>query len=378
MLPRSRTEKLTIIDWNLSSAFSHNWDLFESLGLADPTLTAFVNRCLPEMEPTFEARLHRIYSRDGYQRTSGVMAYPVHLVRSLCHLFSNTPRLCSGVYFLQDCGVSSIPAYWLLAVRNPGANFLFYFHTIESRKLLRIGALMGLWKRQNATLASLNPRIAQQVSSLTGQEVHHLPLAKSHKRTAIQTDVAEAAQPFHIVIPGFYRADKCMATVGSELVSFLEKDSTPGCIVSAGVQYWEKLGNREDFKALAVKHQFVSHGELNRDEFVRSLERASLIVLPYLKEAYRDRISAIAEDALALGKPFVITEGTLSALTYEHLGSCLTFPGEGEGELTKVLCKALTSLALLEKDATEFAAEYVERYRPSRILEQLLSITARS
>jgi len=80
------------------------------------------------------------------------------------------------------------------------------------------------------------------------------------------------------------------------------------------------------FLAAKCTHVELLSRELNRWEYNDILSQADFVILPYRQGSYRQRSSGIAFEALARGKPLVITEGLCFEAEVSAHGSAFVVP----------------------------------------------------
>jgi hypothetical protein len=364
----------TILDWNLFTTDTHNWDLFEAFSEARPAPKIYCNIALPEVAGHHEPNLVRRYRLHEYCNSGkrGFKFYASILVSS-AHLFFKTPDLPPGLVKLQDCSIRNIPAYWAMALLNPKCNFVFYFHTLNSRSIIRLGRALGIWKKWNIRLACLDPSIGKSISDLAGTTVHSIPLAKTFP-TSDDLPLPASGRDFRITIPGAYRDNKCFKGFAAELARALGTPDLPDCRITANSDYWTVLEREPSFGPAMARHAKIVADHPDRLEYVASVASADLLILPYEPADYSCQISAIVEDAMALGVPFAIPSGTLSQRIHAALPTCLGFHPDHAGDLGDVIVRCQRDLRSLKKAAAGIARETRLQHDPQKVVDALFAL----
>lgn len=117
-------------------------------------------------------------------------------------------------------------------------------------------------------------------------------------------------------------------------------------------------------------------GSLTDEEYARLLGEAHVIVLPYHRDTFRTRTSAVLLDAIAAGKPSVAVHGTwLGNLVEKHRIGRTYREGDFDG-MVRAVERVVGSLAPLTHRVTKYRDEILRPYRPQRLIEFLAAMDA--
>lgn len=131
---------------------------------------------------------------------------------------------------------------------------------------------------------------------------------------------------------------------------------------------------REQLKQFPADKVRLIHEPLDSSGYWSLLKSGSIFLLPYNRESYESRSSGVAIEALALGLPIVVPQGTWMARQLAGLGEAA--PGiaySGIPEAAAALRKVVDEYPQYRRDARSSAAWWYERHNASRLIEILVS-----
>ncbi len=116
-------------------------------------------------------------------------------------------------------------------------------------------------------------------------------------------------------------------------------------------------------------------GPLSGDEYVRQFRNSDLILVPNRKEYFSQALSGVFAEAVSMGKPVVVAEGTLMANELRKgLGSGVVFRSGDAGAMVAAIRVAVTNNALLAVIANAVAEKHRIHHSPERYVDTLLDL----
>ena len=186
-----------------------------------------------------------------------------------------------------------------------------------------------------------------------------------------------AGHPARFVALGDARAEKGFAVLAAA-VRRLEADGRLAGIefviqshiaspVYAGLQ-----APRAELARIGPPAVHLIDGVLSREAYAGLLEGADVVVLPYARRVYYARTSGPFTEALAGGKPVIVTADTWMSEELERHGAGLTFRDGDASALADAIVTARDQLAPLSNAAASGRAAWVRRHSPSALVAELL------
>ena len=122
----------------------------------------------------------------------------------------------------------------------------------------------------------------------------------------------------------------------------------------------------------------LSEGPLDKDAYARALLHTDVVLLPYVAAGYRSRTSGPFAEALAAGKPVVVTEGTwMSEQLAAGFGAGITFADGDPRDLARAIEESCTRLEELTERARASQDRWIHRHSPAAFVDCLLDAAAR-
>jgi len=130
--------------------------------------------------------------------------------------------------------------------------------------------------------------------------------------------------------------------------------------------------------ALAEKCPNVSliAGPLSMEDYLSVLDRANFVILPYRVDAYAKRSSGIFFEALAAGKPVLLTEGLAVQREAERSGAAVFFRDGDAASFLDGLGEMLSSYSALKERALAASRMIECTHSPKAVVSRLLEIVA--
>jgi glycosyltransferase involved in cell wall biosynthesis len=111
---------------------------------------------------------------------------------------------------------------------------------------------------------------------------------------------------------------------------------------------------------------------LDRHEYAALLYRSDLIVLPYRRSSYHNRVSRVAIEAAIQGIPLVYMSGTWCEELVELTGAGVAIPEESAEAVCQALRTAFDHLPNLRLQARRTARLVAEKFSGRRFRQRLL------
>lgn len=329
------------VEWNLRLWESHPGVISAALLGADPSLHVFANRDLPPApEPAWEPRIHRCLTVSDWfdKRPAGGRYGLLDLVRETRRKSGplagevseglRSRRINPSLLLVQDACFFNVIALSRLCARQR-LRAVFFFHTLRHRKVLRLCRWRLRRHSRTMVLTAIHPAIADSLSASI-----RLPCkVLSYPCDTELRCQAGAPPPCRLALLGI-RSDQvgrlleqlpgavAPLLIEGKLALALPDKLEPACRAGLPVE------------ALSKVH---FHSSLPGSEFKRMLATSHALLLPYDAEAYRFRISAVAEEAVITGIPFVITKDTLPWEIWNGAGLCTGFKNGDPEDLGRAI-----------------------------------------
>lgn len=306
---------------------------------------------------------------------------PYHWICSLTmrlpHLLAYTLLVRSGqiptgsrclLLFVQGFGVYAGPDQ-PVHVPHSASNRLARWCFQRLRASVQRGVLL---------LAAETAGMQQELTSFSG-----LPVALFPHPVALATPVSSSpaalakpgTRPLTITCPGFARYEK-----GSDLLlqAIRQLWAQPRFAQMHLVCQWPQPFAMPDGTMLSPaadllndpRLELLNHN-LDSSAYQSLLERSDLIVLPYRRESYHNRVSRVAIEALMLGVPLLAMAGTWAAELSATSASALLIEGESADHLAEALARAVDSLDALTAQASVQGAAVARVHSVVRFRELL-------
>jgi hypothetical protein len=280
--------------------------------------------------------------------------------------------------FLADGSQANLLALMALSQQYPRACFVCYFHFVSGRAWLKLGKRLGIWKRNNVRLATTNPVLAESLGQACGAKVAVVAWPKAGLPPLHASRTRTEAERMTLTVPGSYTERKHMAGTAQALAEVLRHGESHRLCLRANEAFFKHWARTPAFeKALGTTQaQVMPLGDLDKSAYWQQLMESDLVLLPYSPEIYWDRLSGPAEDAISMGKPILVTEGTCTATMFAGARSVLTFEGGEPGRLSGTVVEAMHQLGPLTAHARELAKTFRQQTSMPAVLKALHALFA--
>jgi glycosyltransferase involved in cell wall biosynthesis len=307
-------------------------------------------------------------------------------------LLRSTPdELQSGDVILTTM-YSSVTSFavatWLLLQRMRGKHltYLFVVHNYPTRFFRTEWiTLRNLGRGHKILISAHTQDIASQCQKITGQSVVILPLpfagrgAESATRDHSSDPHEQQVGPLTITYLGMATFQKGYDLVVSALEQLNELFSEQR--VSFVVQFncflyddqnigWKQrlLEGFGSFPGFALVD-----GALNETAYVEYLDNADILLVPNRSEFYAGALSGVFTEAVAMGKPVIVADGTFMATELRKgVGAGFVFRDNDAHDLAQTILQAIASYPDIRSRATAYAQTWRENHSPQRYVDILL------
>jgi glycosyltransferase involved in cell wall biosynthesis len=115
-------------------------------------------------------------------------------------------------------------------------------------------------------------------------------------------------------------------------------------------------------------------GPLSDAKYEEILSSADFVILPYRRASYGQQSSMIAFEALAVGKPLIITEGLSFVPLIAARGVALQVPDGDPGGLANAIQRMVQELPGYSRRATQWAEKFKTEHSIDHVIKHLLSL----
>jgi glycosyltransferase involved in cell wall biosynthesis len=107
-------------------------------------------------------------------------------------------------------------------------------------------------------------------------------------------------------------------------------------------------------------------------DYAALLQSLHIVLLPYVHESYREATSGIFAEAVGLGKPVVVPEGTWMARELDRAGAGTVFAVGSPEDLVEKVTAAVESHEVLARRAAQSASAWRAFHNPETLVTALL------
>ena len=115
---------------------------------------------------------------------------------------------------------------------------------------------------------------------------------------------------------------------------------------------------------------------LSEDEYYQLLSEADVVLVPYSRNHYYANTSGPFTEALAMGKPVVVTQGTWMSDQLERFGAGVTFRDQDIDDLARAICEVRDNYPRLVEQAMARREHWVAYHNPDNFINELLKLVS--
>ena len=224
--------------------------------------------------------------------------------------------------------------------------------------------------------------LAGEYRSLTRLPVSILPTPLTCRLSS-----ASAATPFsttgavNVLLPGRPSLSKGVATFVKAITRLAERGRLSGLTLTlqdypTPVREPQLARSMAMLRELSLPGVHIVEKPLDESGYYLLMSGADLVVLPYFQEEYHAMVSGPFVEALALGKPVVVTEGTWMSEQLERFGAGLTVRDRDAEDLARAICAARDNYQQLAERAAARRESWIAYHNPQNFVNELLAVVA--
>jgi glycosyltransferase involved in cell wall biosynthesis len=244
-----------------------------------------------------------------------------------------------------------------------------------ARSALRILEKAG---RGRLRIATDSDRLAREYRQLTRLDVEVFPIPHTDDVTIRRTPVgpanpgtvrfvslgdARTAKGFAVLVEAIKLLHRQRRTEGIEFV--LQSKVAPTGQDAA-------RSARDELAGLGLENVHLIDEILTRKTYLVLLHDADVIVIPYSRRLYHSRTSGPFCEALAAGKPVIVTHDTWMSDQLTRFGAGLTIGDGDTGDLARAILEARAHYQQLAEQARSSSAAWIDIHNPVRFVDALL------
>ncbi len=252
---------------------------------------------------------------------------------------------------------------------------------LDPRKFIKylVRLMSPYLKKRMIMLATDSEQLANDFKAKTNEQftvlpIPHLPVFSCNN----STQSSRENKPLRMLFLGGARVEKGIDTL-VEAIAQLEKEICQlqlEFIIQCNIFLYEEETEAALEKLDRIDQNF-GHGirlvkdSLSTDEYYQLLLESDVVVIPYRRDAYKSRTSGIFAEALAAGKPVIVTEGTWMAAQMEQYGSGIIVKDGDAKDLVRAIQHFISSFDVLNNKARERGAEWTELHNADQVMKLL-------
>jgi len=292
--------------------------------------------------------------------------------------------LLSIPFWLQRFSPSNAPTLVLMlrmSLWNQDGKMLTIHAFVWRMALLQFKFLSRKYK---ICLVSDSSRIAEQFTRITRLPVAIVPIphtsdiGNGQKQNAVKQ--ISDKNDIHFVTLGGARVDKGFAVIVKAIQLLDAKDCLDNITFilqihqAANVQEIEQ--SIQILKKMNLQNVKLIEKPLDTDEYYEHLMMADVVLFPYKRKIYHSNTSGPFVEALAAGKPVVVTKGTWMDEQLSRFGAGVTFQDEDVDGLAKAICSARDEYSCLAERAIDLSEQWIAYHNPENFLKELLRVAS--
>jgi glycosyltransferase involved in cell wall biosynthesis len=285
----------------------------------------------------------------------------------------------------QAQATSYAVALWLLylAMRRTRVTAILVVHNVPSKFLkVDVWFLRLLGVRQRVVLAAHTQPIAELCQQSTGQPCVLLPLPFTSVAGALPANQSPVLYPVNIACLGLATFAKGFDLV-VDTINLLEDLLSAGtiklimqCNTPPENDRMRQLQDALIEEALTKVGIKVITGPLSMEEYYREMDAADVVLIPSRPTlyTYRYALSGVFTEALARGKPVIVSAGTYMATQLEQHGAGLKFQSGSPTALAEAIRVISTDIGAWKAKAASARESWLRVHNPQRYVDILLEL----
>lgn len=252
--------------------------------------------------------------------------------------------------------------------------------TIWLRPALRMLERLGLGYHVHLVTDSV--RLAEEYHLLTRLPITVLPIPHTDLMGDCAGPHSFGARPITLVSLGGYRPEKGYEILLAAIRRVYEQRQMAGLNFSLQISYCTTDRRAAiptpafitAFKSLGLSEVTLIEHALLEKEYRQLLSKADAVLLPFRMDDYYARTSGTFTEALAAGKPVVVTQGTWMSDQLERFGAGITFRDGDISDLARAICEVRDNYPRLSGQAQARRADWTAYHNPDNFVDELLKV----
>ena len=249
----------------------------------------------------------------------------------------------------------------------------FYDNSLLARLGFRL--LERAAARNRVQLVTDSHRLAEDYKALTSLPIGVVPIPCGDRQPATAKPANGAKRPLRFVALGDAREEKGFLEIldAVQIVPTLQPEREIEFVLHAYAPGSERVRVAlERFRELAPKNVTLVDVALPVSDYDALLDSADVVLLPYHAKFYRSRTSGPFAEAVAAGKPVIVTDGTWMAECARALGVGIICPDETPPSLAQAIIAAARDIEPLRRKAIEAAGRWSAYHNRARFMDAIL------
>ncbi len=214
---------------------------------------------------------------------------------------------------------------------------------------------------------------ARTMTQILKYPVQLFPLPVQHEFPTTSPETS-FKQPPLIVFLGHMQERKGSNLVGRVIHQVLEQHSVCQFLLQANPECWANRWE-EEIGEKGKTRVHIHRGEMSQEEYQHTLNRADLVLIPYIPAGYALQTSGIFSEAMALGKPSIIPEGTWMAdMAHKVGGGATSYPRHEVDDMAQAVLKSLANLTQLTRDMSKISSKWRENMGMKAFLGRIIDV----
>jgi len=281
----------------------------------------------------------------------------------------------STVVTIANAESRCIFAIALLAVLYPQHRFVLYFQRSAQQIFRVVGLLMRICRIKNMWYIAETAEMAAEWTAVMGIACKTFPFPVSPSTPLPTASCSPAILTFGILGPPRHeKGFDLVLQAYQKLVAAGWGDRTRWIIQVAPVWKESDVDSVvQAFKSSVDPQLHLLTHPLNHDEYSDLWTQIDVIILPYRQSAYNLRSSGVVIEAIANGKPVVVSTGTLLFKVAQAYGAVVEIVSEDADGVTAALYKAVLDFEHLSETAIAAAHQWRWQFSPAAFLQFIRS-----
>jgi glycosyltransferase involved in cell wall biosynthesis len=236
-----------------------------------------------------------------------------------------------------------------------------------------LGSLKQSGKIARARFVTDSDMLREKYQAILRQPLSVLPVVISRRASECYKSTG---RPPHFASLGNARQEKGFAEILAAVdilntngrppdARFTLQSSDPDALSAAALA---------NFRSATAKTVSLITKPLDDDSYLRLLQEADVLLLPYHLEKYHDRTSGIFCEARTSGKPVITTEGSYLGLEVLREGTGWLARNRDADSLAQAIRRATTELEPVAARCAQLVPRYKPMFHPDTFVSQLLGL----